>query len=137
VEKLRLEVIALMIAWGLFIIKVIVGLTFIGHGTQKWFGWFGGYGLKGTGGWLNSIGLKPGATMAFLIGLAEIVGGLLFGIGLWLPVGAALIVITMFGAMIMVHGKNGWMKPNGYEYNLVLIAIAIGVAIIGAGSITP
>ncbi|MFC5449943.1 DoxX family protein [Paenibacillus aestuarii] len=124
-----------MMEWGLFIIRVIVGLTFIGHGVQKWFGWFGGYGLKGTGGWLDSIGLKPGAAMAFLIGLVEIFGGLLFGIGLWLPLGAALIVLTMLGAIIMVHGRNGWMKANGYEYNLVLIAIAVGVALIGPGSI--
>jgi putative oxidoreductase len=121
------------IAWGLLIIRVIVGLTFIGHGTQKWFGWFGGYGIKATGGWLNSIGIKPGVFMAFLIGLAEIVGGILFAIGWGLPLGTALIVITMLGAVITVHGKNGWMKPNGFEYNLILIAIAVGIALIGPG----
>ncbi|MBN3544152.1 DoxX family protein [Fictibacillus barbaricus] len=123
-------------AWGLLIIRVIVGLTLIGHGTQKWFGWFGGYGLKATGGWLHSINVKPGLFMAFLIGLAEIVGGLLFVLGWGLPYGAALIVIIMLGAIITVHGKNGWMKANGFEYNLILIAIAIGLALIGPGIYT-
>lgn len=121
--------------YGLLIIRLIVGLTFAGHGTQKLFGWFGGHGLKGTGGWLESIGLKPGILMAVVSGLAELVGGLLFAAGLWLPVSAVLIVITMLIAIISVHGKHGyWVTQNGFEYNLILIAIAIGVAITGPGA---
>lgn len=120
--------------YGLLVIRLIVGLTFAGHGTQKLFGWFGGYGIKGTGGWLESIGVKPGALMALIAGLAELVGGLLFAVGLWLPVAAALIAIVMLVAILTVHGKNGyWVTQNGIEYPLVLIAIAIGVAIIGPG----
>ncbi|MFD1675462.1 DoxX family protein [Alicyclobacillus fodiniaquatilis] len=119
---------------GLLIIRLVVGLTFAGHGTQK-FGWFGGHGLKGTGGWLESIGIKPGVFMAFLAALAEVIGGLLFAAGLWLPVAAALMVITMLVAIFTVHGKNGyWITQNGFEYNLMLIAIAVGVALIGPGS---
>ena len=57
--------------WGILIIRVIIGLLFIGHGAQKLFGWFGGYGLKGTGGWLESIGMKPGIAMALAAGLSE------------------------------------------------------------------
>ncbi|WP_236343171.1 DoxX family protein [Paenibacillus plantiphilus] len=119
---------------GLLIVRLVIGLLFIGHGAQKMFGWFGGYGLKGTGGWLESIGVKPGVLMAFMVALFEIVGGLSFALGLWLPVGAALIIITMIGGIVTVHGKNGlWATANGYEYNVVLIAIAVGVALIGAG----
>ncbi len=119
---------------GLLIIRLIVGLTFAGHGTQKLFGWFGGHGLKGTGGWLESIGIKPGYLMALLAGLSELIGGLLFAAGLWLPVAAALFVITMLVAIIKVHGKNGyWITQNGIEYNVMLIAIAVGVALIGPG----
>lgn len=119
---------------GLLIVRLVIGLMFVGHGAQKMFGWFGGYGLKGTGGWLESIGVKPGVLMAFMVALFEIVGGLSFALGLWLPVGAALIVITMIGGIVTVHGKNGlWATANGYEYNVVLIAIAVGVALIGAG----
>ncbi|GAA4875665.1 DoxX family protein [Paenibacillus vulneris] len=124
-----------MLSWGLLIIRLIVGISFMGHGAQKLFGWFGGYGLKGTGGWFDSIGMKPGVAMAFIAGLFELVGGLLFAAGVWTPVGAALIVLTMLGAIIKVHGKNGfWVTSNGIEYNLVLIAVAVGVALTGPGS---
>lgn len=124
-----------MMDLGLLIIRLVVGVTFMGHGAQKLFGWFGGYGPKGTGGWLESIGVRPGVPMAILAGLAELVGGFLFAAGLLTPVGAALIVITMLMAIFKVHGKNGyWVTSNGFEYNLVLIAIAVGVALVGAGS---
>lgn len=121
-------------ALGLLIIRLVIGLSFVAHGSQKVFGWFGGYGPKGTGGFFDSIGIKPGVLMAVLAGLAEIAGGLLFAAGLWTPLGAALIALTMLVAIIKVHGKNGyWATSNGYEYNLTLIAIAVGVALIGAG----
>lgn len=126
-----------MMDTGLLIIRVVIGLLMIGHGAQKLFGWFGGYGLKGTGGWMESLGLKPGVLMAAGAGLTEIVGGLLFGAGLWIEVGAALLIIPMIMAIVKVHGANGlWVTQNGYEYNLVLIAIALGVAFIGAGDIS-
>lgn len=121
-------------ALGLLIIRLVIGLSFAAHGSQKVFGWFGGYGPKGTGGFFESIGIKPGVLMAVLAGLAEIAGGLLFAAGLWTPLGAALIVLTMLVAIIKVHAKNGyWITSNGFEYNLTLIAIAVGVALIGAG----
>lgn len=120
---------------GLLIIRLVIGLLFVGHGAQKLFGWFGGYGLKGTGGWLESIGIKPGVLAALLAGLAELIGGALFAAGVFTPFGAALIVITMLVAIISVHGKNGlWATSNGIEYNLVLIAAAVGVALIGPGA---
>jgi putative oxidoreductase len=124
-----------MMNLGLLLIRLVIGLTFAGHGTQKLFGWFGGYGLKGTGGWLESIGLKPGVLMALVAGLGELLGGLLFAAGVFTPVGAALIVITMLVAIITVHGKNGfWVTSNGIEYNLMLIAVAVGVALVGPGA---
>ncbi|MBE1443738.1 DoxX family protein [Paenibacillus sp. OAS669] len=123
------------IALGLLIVRLVVGLTFAGHGAQKLFGWFGGYGPKGTGGWMESVGIKPGVLMAVLSGLMELIGGLLFAAGLFTEAGAALIVLTMLGAIVKVHGKNGyWATSNGYEYNLMLIAVAVGVALIGAGA---
>ena len=124
-----------MMDLGLLIIRLVIGLTFAAHGTQKLFGWFGGYGLKGTGGWLDSIGVKPGVFMALLAGLGELVGGLLLaaGVGTW--VGAILIAVTMLVAIVKVHGPNGyWATQNGYEYNLALIAVAIGVALVGPGA---
>ncbi|MGG1634527.1 DoxX family protein [Paenibacillus sp. FSL A5-0031] len=122
------------IALGLLVVRVVVGLLFVGHGAQKLFGWFGGYGPKGTGGWMESIGIKPGVAMAVAAGLMELIGGLLFVAGLLTPLAAVLIVLTMLGAIVKVHGPNGiWATANGYEYNLVLVAIAIGIALTGAG----
>jgi putative oxidoreductase len=124
-----------MLSLGLLIIRLVVGLALVGHGAQKLFGWFGGYGLKGTGGWMESIGIKPGYTMALLAGLAEFFGGLLFASGLFTIVGAILIAATMLVAIYKVHIQNGfWVTANGYEFNLVLIAVVVGVALTGAGT---
>jgi putative oxidoreductase len=129
-----MEEFKMSIALGLLVVRLVVGLLFVGHGAQKLFGWFGGYGPKGTGGWLESIGVKPGVAMAVVAGLMELVGGILFAAGLLTPFAAALIVLTMLVAIVKVHGQNGlWATANGYEYNLVLLAIAIGVALTGAG----
>lgn len=120
---------------GLLIIRLVIGLLFAAHGTQKLFGWFGGYGIQGTGGWFESIGVKPGAAMAVMAGLSEVGGGLLFALGLSTPLAAALIIVPMIVAIVKVHGANGlWATANGYELNLIIIAIALGVALIGAGS---
>ncbi|MCI3920039.1 DoxX family protein [Paenibacillus sp. TRM 82003] len=119
---------------GLLLIRVIIGVAFIGHGAQKLFGWFGGYGPKGTGGWFESIGMKPGVVVAVLAGTVELVGGLLFALGLFTPVAALLLAGTMVVAIVKVHGKNGfWATANGYELNLVLLAVFVGLALIGAG----
>lgn len=123
-----------MLNIGLLIIRLVIGLLFVGHGAQKLFGWFGGYGLKGTGGWFESIGMKPGVTMALFAGLAELIGGILFTLGLLTPLASIMIAGTMLMAIVKVHAANGlWSTANGYEYNLTLIAVAIGIAFIGPG----
>ncbi|MED4285730.1 DoxX family protein [Priestia megaterium] len=123
-----------MVSIGLLLIRLVIGLSFMAHGTQKLFGWFGGHGLKGTGSWFESIGMKPGVRMALMAGLSELVGGALFAAGLLTPLGALLIAGTMVMAIVKVHGPNGyWATQNGYEYNLTLLVVAIGVAIAGPG----
>ncbi|WP_420768674.1 DoxX family protein [Parageobacillus thermoglucosidasius] len=123
-----------MASIGLLLIRFVFGLTFAGHGAQKLFGWFGGHGLKGTAGWIESIGLKPGKAMALAAGASELAGGILFAIGLWTPLAALLMVVPMIVAIAKVHGSNGyWVTQNGYEYNLAIIAVAIGVALTGPG----
>jgi len=120
---------------GLLIVRLVVGLAFAGHGAQKLFGWFGGYGPKGTGGWFDSIGMKPGVVMAVAAGSVEFFGGLLFAAGLFTPVAAVLLALTMVVAIVKVHAPNGfWSTSNGYEFNLVLIAITVGIALTGAGA---
>mgnify|MGYP006074984315 FL=1 len=113
------------------------GVIFAAHGAQKLFGWFGGYGLEGTGGWMASIGIEPGVLMAALAGGAEFFGGLLLIVGLLVRPAAVVLAITMIVAIAAVHLQNGlFMSNNGYEFGLALLVISVGLAIRGAGSIS-
>jgi putative oxidoreductase len=119
---------------GLLIVRVVVGALLVGHGSQKLFGWFGGYGLKGTGGYMESFGMRPGPLFAFAAGAAELSGGLLFGTGLLTPVAAALVASTMLVAARTDHaGKGLWIYNGGVEYVLTNAAVVIGFAFAGAG----
>ena len=121
----------------LLIVRLVVGALFAGHGAQKLFGWFGGHGLAGTGAFFDSIGIRPGRTMALVAGLSEFVGGVLLVFGLWLPVAALLIGGAMVVAIAKVHGKNGvWSQNGGFEYNLVLLVIVAALAALGPGSLS-
>lgn len=117
---------------GLLILRIVVGLLFIGHGTQKLFGWFGGYGLKGTGGFFEQLGYRPGPLMAGIAGSTEVVGGLLLATGFLTPLGAAMIIGTMINAVVTVQWQNGlW---NGYEKDLLFATTAAALAFIGPGA---
>ena len=119
----------------LLVLRVVVGLLFVGHGTQKLFGWFGGHGLAGTGGFFESLGLRPGRVHAFAGGLGEAGGGLLLALGLLTPIGAAAIIGVMTVAIIVVHLSKGvWVTNGGFEYNLVLMSVAFALAGVGPGS---
>jgi putative oxidoreductase len=118
----------------LLVVRVVIGLLFIGHGTQKLFGWWGGFGIEGTGGFMESLGLRPGRLHATAAGIAETAGGLLIALGLVTPVGAALITAVMVTAVITVHFKNGvWNQDGGFEFHLVLVAAVFALSAIGPG----
>jgi putative oxidoreductase len=122
---------------GLLLIRVVVGGIMVAHGAQKLFGWFGGHGLAGTGGWLESMGLRPARVYAAVNGLAEFGGGALLVLGLLTPLGAAAVAGVMFVAIATVHWRNGFFNSSGgYEFNLLIIAAAIGLAITGPGEIS-
>jgi putative oxidoreductase len=113
----------------------LMGLGFAAHGAQKLFGWFGGYGLAGTGSFFESIGFKPGKAFAAAAGAGELIGGLLLALGLFAPIGSMLIVAVMVVAMLTVHAGKGFFAQNGgAELPLAYIAIAIAVALVGPGS---
>lgn len=119
---------------GLLFIRLFIGLSFSGHGAQKLFGFSGGHGLKGTGAFFDSIGIKPGVTMALLAGLAEFFGGILFALGLFTPLAGIMIAFTMVVAILTVSRKNGfWITSGGYEYALMILVVAISIAMTGAG----
>jgi putative oxidoreductase len=112
-----------------------VGIVLAAHGAQKLFGWFGGYGLEGTGQWMASIGLEPGYLMALLAGGIEFFGGLALIFGLLTRPAAALSAFTMLVAIFSVHIGNGlFMSNSGYEFALTLFAATLALAIQGGGS---
>ncbi len=116
-------------------LRIGAGVIFAAHGAQKLFGWFGGYGLQGTGEWMASIGLEPGVLMAAMAGSAEFFGGLALILGLLLRPAAVVLALTMVVAIVTVHLSNGlFMANNGYEFGLALLAVSVGLAIRGAGS---
>lgn len=116
-------------------LRVPVGIILAAHGAQKLFGSFGGYGLEGTGQWMESIGLAPGYLMALLAGSAEFFGGLALLLGLLTRPAAIVSAFTMIVAILSVHIGNGlFMSNNGYEFGLALLAITTALAIQGGGA---
>src|SRR5215212_7063565 len=121
---------------GLLVLRVVVGLLFMGHGAQKLFGLFGGHGLQGTAGFFEQgLGLRPGKVHATGAGAAEFFGGLLLALGLLTPLAAAALIATMTVAIATVHWSKGvWTTEGGYEYNAVLMAVAFAVTAVGPGN---
>ncbi len=118
-------------------LRLPLGIIFMAHGAQKLFGWFGGYGLQGTGQWMASIGLEPGVLMAALAGSAEFFGGIFLLLGLFTRANALVLAFTMAVAIITVHLSNGlFMSNNGYEFALALLAGAVALMISGAGNLS-
>src|SRR5919197_1676795 len=119
---------------GLAVLHIAVGLLFVGHGAQKLFGLFGGYGLEGTAGFMESLGLRPGRFHATAAGINEFVGGALLALGLVVPVAAALLIATMVAASLTAHrGKGIWASDGGFELPLAYATIAFALSAVGAG----
>jgi putative oxidoreductase len=120
--------------FGRFLLRGVVGPLFVGHGTQKLFGWFDGHGPDATGGFFESLGLRPGKRHATAAGWAETAGGALLTLGAFMPLAAATITGVMTTAIRKVHAQNGpWATQNGYEYNLTLIAAMAALTEAGPG----
>ncbi len=118
-------------------LRVPIGLIFAAHGAQKLFGWFGGYGLEGTGQFFASVGLNPGYLMALLAGAVEFFGGLALVVGLLVRPAAAALAVAMLIAILAVHGsKDFFLSTNGYEYALALFAASVSVMLSGGGRLS-
>ena len=121
---------------GKLALRGVVGPLFVGHGTQKLFGWFGGHGLEGTAGFFEQgIGLRPGKRHATAAGVSEALGGALLTLGAVTPAAAGMVIGTMVTAIRKVHAPKGpWVTEGGYEYNAVLIAAMVALAESGPGA---
>lgn len=119
----------------LLILRLVLGTSMAAHGAQKLFGWFGGYGLKGTGGFFESIGFRPGVRFALAAGLTEFSSGLLLALGLLGPIGPALMLSVMLVAILTVHKGHGFFAMgNGAELPVLYITGALAVAFAGPGT---
>jgi putative oxidoreductase len=122
---------------GRLAVRTVIGGLFVGHGTQKLLGAFGGPGLDGTARMMDSLGLHPPKVNALAVGVSETAGGALFAAGAATPLAAAALTGTMLTAIRTVHLKNGpWVTKGGYEYNLVLIAAVLGIVDGGPGGLS-
>ena len=119
------------------ILRIPIGIILSAHGAQKLFGWFGGYGLEGTGQWMASVGLEPGYLMALLAGGAEFFGGLALVLGVFTRPAALVSAVTMLVAIFSVHISHGlFMSNNGYEFALALLAASLALMIQGGGALS-
>ncbi|MEZ5124167.1 MAG: DoxX family protein [Solirubrobacterales bacterium] len=124
--------------WGLALLRVVVGAGFMAHGAQKLFGWFGGYGLEGTGKFFEeNLQLAPGKRNAAAAGLSEFGGGALVAAGAAMPVATATLTGTMTTAVWTVHKEKGFFASDGgYELNLVLVAALAALTDAGPGALS-
>lgn len=119
---------------GRLIARAVIGGLFIGHGTQKLFGWFDGPGPEGTAGMMESLGIEPAKPNAQAVALSETLGGALLVAGAATPLAAAALIGTMVSAIRLVHAPKGlWATNGGYEFNLVLIAALLAMVDSGPG----
>ncbi|HEY2161215.1 MAG TPA: DoxX family protein [Solirubrobacteraceae bacterium] len=119
---------------GRLLLRATVGGFFVGHGTQKLLGWFGGPGLEATAQGFHQMGMRPGRRNAIAAGISETAGGAAIALGFATPLAASALIGTMLTAINRVHLKNGpWASKGGYEYNVVLIAALLALVEVGPG----
>jgi putative oxidoreductase len=120
---------------GLVIARLILGTLIVAHGSQKLLGWFGGYGLTGTGGFFEQLGFRPGRAFAAAASLGEITAGILLVLGFLGPIGPALLLSVMIVAAVSVHWNNGlFATNNGIEVPLLYATAALTLALTGPGA---
>src|SRR5258705_9119162 len=124
-----------MVSIGLLFVRVAVGLMMAAHGTQKVFGWFGGYRLQKTGDFFAPLGFRPGRAFAAAASLTEITSGLLVVLGLFGPIGPALMISVMIVAAVTVHWGHGLLATsNGVELPLLYATAGVVLALTGFGA---
>jgi putative oxidoreductase len=125
---------AVTLGTGLLLARLVFGVLMVAHGGQKLFGWLGGYGIAGTAGFFEQLGFRPGRLFVITASLSEVVGGVLIALGLFGPVGPALLLSVMIVAAVTVHWKGGlFAATNGIEVPLLYATGAVALAFTGPG----
>jgi putative oxidoreductase len=125
---------AVTLGTGLLLARLVFGVLMVAHGGQKLFGWLGGYGLEGTAGFFEQLGFRPGKLFVVTASLSEVLSGILIALGLFGPVGPALLLPVMIVAAVSVHWKGGlFAGTNGIEVPLLYATGALALALTGPG----
>jgi putative oxidoreductase len=121
-------------AAGLLMLRVVVGVALVGHGTQKLFGWFGGLGPRRTGAFFERMGYRPGHVFAVIAGLSEAGAGVLLVLGFLTPLADAAVVGVMLNAAWALRERGPWAANGGWEYPVVLATVGATLALTGPGT---
>ncbi|MGH3341705.1 MAG: DoxX family protein [Carbonactinosporaceae bacterium] len=121
---------------GLFVLRLVVGLIFAGHGAQKLFGWLGGPGPEGWETMLAELGYQPARWFALVHATAELTAGVLLVLGLLTPFAAAALIGVAVNALPTKIANGFWIQDGGFEYEVVLMAVGALIAIAGPGSLS-
>ncbi|ALI34893.1 Putative oxidoreductase CatD [Candidatus Nitrosocosmicus oleophilus] len=109
-------------------VRIIAGIAFILHGLPKF------ENLQGTQGFFASVGIP--ADLALLIGLLEVIGGVLLIVGLLTRITSILFTIEMICAVLIVKADNSFMGQGGFEVDLLLMFISISLLLSGPGRVS-
>jgi putative oxidoreductase len=129
-------------SWSHLVVRLGLGVVFFAHGAQKVLGWFGGRGLQGTINGFKGMGIPPAA--AVMAAFIEFLGGLAMLGGFLVRPAALGLIVVMLVAIMKVHAQHGFFinfagtpgKGHGFEFNFVLIAMALSILIGGAGALS-
>jgi putative oxidoreductase len=122
---------------GLLLLRLVVGLTFAGHGAQKAFGWWKGPGWTGWTVAVTRMGFRPALPWAAISIGAELAGGLLLAAGLLTPIAVMALAGQSVVIILKAHWAKGfWNRDGGYEFPLALAVAAIAVGLIGPGALS-
>lgn len=116
--------------WGPTLLRVVIGLIALAHGTQKLFG----QGFDGVASMMEGLGVPAPALAAVALVLTEVVGGTALILGLFTRLFAVPLAFSMLVATVLVHLPNGFFSSGGgIEFTLLLTLACVALALTGPG----